>query len=247
MPGQETTRLEATQVSEGALLSDAKLTMNGRDAYFRIGLSGREHMDWLWYLREALEALGLEALEGHPKIARATSRGKEYDYCDLCTRTSPLLTSQHRRWYPDGLKRIPPDFYFTPISLANAFMGDGSTSYGKAPQDNWVFLRLYTYSFSRQDNSMLQGLLESMGIIGIRVKPWGSNGLTYLETVDRTAVNIFFDLVEPYILSSYRYKIKRPWLKQMTIDSKRLRGKFIWRNNNWIKEAEVGRTGNCDN
>jgi len=200
----------AYEAFTGALLSDAGLAIShrGRDAYFSLSLSGGEHIDWLCYLVEALELLGVEPCSGHPRIGQSISHGKPYEYCCLDTHVSPFLTHEHKKWYPNGVKAVPEDLCLTPIVLADWFMGDGNT-HPYTPRPWSIYLKLSTHSFLEQEVKLLQEKLKDTGLGGFGIyRDKSCKAGWYLEAGRCAVVNRFLDMVEPYVVESYRYKIK---------------------------------------
>lgn len=202
--------LAAQQVLDGALLSDGGLFLQHPkgNAYFYISQSGGKHVDWLLHIREALLALGVAVSQRYPKtVPRMSSFGKQYEHCYLNSRVSPLLTEYYHRWYPRRQKIVPENLHLTPIIIANWFMGDGSTYW---VTDNLVTVMLCTESFDQPSHLKLVEALEEVDITGVNLS-YDGHHLPVLK-IHRTAmVSRFLDMVEPHVLLSYRYKIKKPW------------------------------------
>lgn len=210
---------EAQQVFDGVMLSDGGLGVprKGINARFQIKLSGEEHIDWLYHIRDALWALGVSVSPGYPKLV-AHQIGRQ-PCVMLSTLCDPFLTRQYHRWYPHNVKEVLEDFQFTPVSLANAFMGDGSSSarYPHSVMNRTVYVKLCTESYSLLGISRIEQALFRLGITEVNriqqyrnLKNGGSGVRVYLR---QCSVDSFMDIVEPYILPSYRYKIKRKRLK----------------------------------
>lgn len=200
-------RNEAEQVFDGVMLSDASIQPHGKAAQFFIALSGKEHIDWLKSVSSYLPLLGIEPCSGHPKVVpKVSSYGKPYEQCLLITRNSTFLLAQRKRWYPEGTKVIPRDVLVTPISIANAFMGDGnSAARVKQNAPHLILLTLSIEGFAKEDLMFFEEKLRTLGIQG-HADTKGRNGYRVSNT---KSVNTFMDMVEPYVVSSYRYKIKR--------------------------------------
>ncbi len=200
---------QAFEVFEGAMLSDAGLGLHHhRGAYFDMALSTKPlPIDWLEHVKIALEVLGTEACSGHPKVLKSISKGKPYTYCRLSTTTSSFLDSQYPRWYKNGSKGVPGDLLLTHVSLANWFMGDGGSSWMKS---RYVIVRFHTEAFNKEDNMQLVDGLNDLGVsinVGHR-KTQG--GQPYLYTGNSIEVMKLMDMIEPHIVPSFGYKIKRP-------------------------------------
>jgi len=197
----------AEKVLDGAMLSDANVYPSKGsheisrylDSYFRIQLGGRNHMDWLYYLREQLEALGILFTTTYPKLAKRNSDG--YISSWLISRTSSFLSVQRERWYPYGSKVVPFNLTLSPVSLANWFMGDGSSSRNKGGA---VMATLSTHSFDHQDVHRLR--LE-LGRIGIHTGK-ADYGKYHVITILQDSIDLLMSTIEPFVVPSFKYKVK---------------------------------------
>lgn len=188
------------------MLSDGSLSFCSRNANFIMCLSGREHIDWLVVVADALGALGVQLCPGHPKVMPRVSRGKSYENCILESRVSSFLTGQRCRWYPNHIKAIPKDITITPIMLANVLMGDGNSTLRTGQgAPHLILLTLSIERFSIPDLQFFADRLRKLGIYG-SVDTKGNNGYRASNT---RGVNAFMDLAEPYVVPSYKYKVKR--------------------------------------
>jgi len=194
---------EARQILDGAILSDCGI----HDRALAIDLSGTAHMDWLLHIRDALLTVGASINPKYPRTNSSCSRGKKYAYIQLATKACSIMEKYQGVWYHDGIKEVPEDFAFTPISLANGFMGDGSSRTDRTCVD----VRLSTESYSEHSIVVLEDALHGLGILHTsratnrRVK--SGSGIAIMVLQDD--VNRFMDTVEPYMLPSFMYKIKR--------------------------------------
>jgi len=219
---------EAQQIIDGAVLSDAQLTRsrNYGDAYFNLSQSGTKHYDWLKVVANALTLLGVELCEGHPKILKSVSHGTPYDYYRLDTHVSACLTLLYYKWYPGsnnkarGVKVVPKNLKLTPLSLAHWYMGDGGVTfttglYGGYIQDHYS-LSLSPAKFTLEDIALLEAQLRELGLMKMhrnrdkRVKEGSGINLVAHSIAE---INRFVDLVEPYVVPSFKYKCKRPVYK----------------------------------
>lgn len=181
-----------------------------KDSRFTITQSTElyDHMDWLFFLKDAFTELGVEVSPGYPKRFVKRSRGKAFGSSKVLTLTSPWLTEQRREWYPEGLKEVLRDFNFTPVSLANAWMSDGNATRDKR-YPTTVNVHLFVQDFSLDSVCILEHSLHNMGILytGRGTEEKGNSGVTI--TVLQDSVDAFMDIVSPWVLPSFRYKIKR--------------------------------------
>lgn len=211
--GRLSSRVEALRVLEGALLSDAGLFRQPRsdNAYFYIGLSGASHVDWLCHIKEALELFNIDIGPQYPRIfSRVNYSGKLVENCHLQTRVSSFLTALHYRWYPDGVKIVPPDLLITSRTLANMFMGDGSSSLRNDYSVPTSCVRLSVPGFDLPSVQTLERQLELMGLRTGRSHSRNiKKGAGITISIHNESVNKFMSKVEPFIFPSYSYKVKR--------------------------------------
>ncbi len=181
-----------------------------KDSRFTLNQSTEQHdhMDWLYFLRDAFTELDVEVSPGYPKHTVVRNRGKTFGSSILRTLTSPWLTEQRQKWYPDGLKEVFGDFSFSPVSLANAWMSDGNATRDKRSLSA-VNVHLFVQDFSLDSICVIEHALHSIGVLhtGRGTEKKGRSGVTI--TVLQDSVNKFMDIVEPWVLPSFRYKVKR--------------------------------------
>lgn len=210
---------EALQVFDGCMLGDSSLSKallagdprdkcyGVKNSRFHISQSsGRyDHSDWMYYVKDALISLGVGVSSYFPKAGTRTSRGKEFKFCDLVSLTSPLLTIQRVRWYPCGTKEVPEDFIFTPISLANAWMSDGSVIDLVGHRH---LSELSTPGFNLRSIEVIEQALRNIGIVdtGRARREVGSSGI--IVTIRQDSSASLAALIRPWLLPSFRYKIK---------------------------------------
>lgn len=217
--GASTNKERAMEAFDGIMLGDSSIQRHGRYARMRIAKSGIQYMPYLVHLRDMLGLLGIEFCAGHPKYSKAVSKGKPYTYCYLTSITSSFLLEQYNRWYQDGGGAIPNDVRVTPFSMAYMFMDDGYTSW---KQGNCVDLCICTDCFNKEDVYRLKDLMEVAGV-HFTPRPFSKARPNHirlrLRRIDE--VNRFLDLVEPYILPCYMYKVKRPRSKEQMLQEAR--------------------------
>lgn len=198
----------ARSMLDGVLLSDGSFARSheSNKCYFVMNLSGKEHMDWLWSVREALVALGVEVAEGYPKAHPAISRGKRYIRCTLASASSELLSVEASVWYRGGVKIVPAKIRLNEVSLANWFMGDGNSYLS----DGLAQIQLCTQGFGIASIEALEDALHNLGFgVGRALYKKVKTGSGIGITVRKGDTDRFFDMVEPFVVPSYRYKIKR--------------------------------------
>lgn len=198
---------EAVEVFNGLMLGDGGLRMHGQHAHFQIALAGLETMNYLNNVKSALLARSIYSLNGYPKTARRVEwNGTAYDSCYLTTRTSLLLLQEYIKWYPNNRKEVPVYIELTPISLAHWFMGDGSSSYGECSS---VSTKFASCGFSIDSIIILERELHKLGLNTGRSNNRGvKKGSGIYITILQDSTDNLMDIIHPYMLEPYLYKIK---------------------------------------
>lgn len=205
---------EAWKIFDGVMMSDGCLIPSSpTNSVFQVQLSGSEHMDWLVLINSALGVLGVGC--GSPKVYPVECGERQRDNCRLCSKASSFLGVQRLRWYSNGAKRIPEDFRLDSISLANEFMGDGNSYYNHGRSSSGVTIRLSTVSYDLTSIGKIEEQLKEIGIAHLsrilysncsRAK--GASGISI--NILGASAERFISLVEPYIVPSFKYKVKKP-------------------------------------
>lgn len=190
---------------EGSILGDSSLRKRSNmvNAYFitaKTARSGANHLDRLEQLRDAL---GLDATISFSPKNNPTSLW-------LWTKTYPELTELFWRWYPDGRKRVPIDFDFSPKSLASFFMDDGSSSWFPSKANPLrVIVSFYPQGFTLEEIARLNALICKLEL-NCRLNYGTPSNKPRLTIKENASVYRLMDILEPYLVPSYMYKIKRP-------------------------------------
>lgn len=204
----------AQEAFDGLMLSDGSLRATSmNNACMQVALSGAEHLDWLYFIKDNLELLGVSFNPPYPKVYKVvSSKGIHYDHCVLLSRTSGYLGSEHKKWYNGSRKIVPANISITPVVLANWFMGDGSSSRVTSfPRCVKVFIA--TSGFRQSEVCHLASLLALLGIkANVNAEVRDSKTYYRIGVQDKKSVNILMELIEPHVLPSYRYKIKKALL-----------------------------------
>ncbi len=206
------------EVFDGVMLSDGCLQMHGDNARLSIQLSGAEYLDWLQLIKDSLAKIGMSANEKHPKVLPAVSKGKPYDRALLVFNTDPFFTEMYNKWYRDGVKVLSDDSRLSPGSTAHFYMGDGCASYKyfkSAPNSVFVSAAFSTNSFTELEVDTLVDQLHSLDIT--RALKQKAQGYHEIYVSEASSVCALMDMIEPYIVPSLKYKIKRPTLSQKKI------------------------------
>jgi len=198
---------------EGAIMSDAHLSSQN-PSWFQIAQGGTAHLDWLFFLYDCLTSIGLNTKP--PRIARTVHDGGPYIYSMLASRRDPFFSSLREKWYPQGSKRIPNDFILTPVSLANWFMGDGGSFWNHDKIGANVSAYFECGNFPEDNIRLLEDQLKELGCTSLSRHQRPRNlyrqhsASAIRVTVRERSIGYFMSMVEPYILPSFRYKVKFP-------------------------------------
>jgi hypothetical protein len=90
-------------------------------------------------------------------------RGRAYPCVQFATRTSPVFSEWHSRFYLDGRKIIPKDIAscLSPLAMAVWFMDDGAADYAG--------VTIQTHNFQPEEVEFMRSLLSEMfGLRGVQ-------------------------------------------------------------------------------
>jgi hypothetical protein len=118
--------------------------------------------------------------------------------CAFVTRTSPVFSEWHGRFYEGRRKIVPGDIdtVLTPLSLAVWFMDDGGADYAG--------LDLQTHSFGLEEVEHLVVTLAAR--FGIRATTRANKG-RWIIYIPASSVGSLRSLIEPHVLPELRYKL----------------------------------------
>jgi hypothetical protein len=213
------TEQEALQIFDGVMLSDGTLvrgSTNSVNYILKVSSSGTEHEDWLLLIRDALAVLDIGS--SPISLIHSTSRGKPYSFLQLRSRLSEWLSAQRQLWYPLGIKIVPESLILAPLTTAVWFMGDGSSIW--SPTGRCVIASFATHGFSEKDVEHLESQLRELGVVDLcrndvtnspKTERQFSSGITLQAT---RSVSALMNMMEPFILPSFSYKIKHPTTKE---------------------------------
>ena len=160
-------------------LEDRK-TANAR-LQIRHAISQRLYVDWLYEEFKDLVA----------KPPRQI--GEAYFFR---TRSYPWLTDLRKLYYPDGIKRIPPDFSLSPLGLAVWFMDDGYVDQKAA--------YFCTHAFDAISIRRAQDILAHYRFETGLVKDRNH----YKVRLKVASTPEFIQIIRPYVHPSLLYKIR---------------------------------------
>lgn len=164
----------------------------------------KENLDYVTWVADTLNTFtGVSVVDRKDYNSDGCKRGEQVR---LQSNRHPLLTTLRDRIYtPEGKKVI--DLHMLTLmdaeALAIMFMADGSSNIekGKYPE-----IKLHTKGFSEADNlAISRAIYEKLGIRSTVNK----HNKYYFLRIKSADVVKFIETVEPYVLSSFKYKLER--------------------------------------
>lgn len=186
-----------SELLDGLMLGDGCISLQKKavNAYFR---QTCKHKEYLIHLQELLE------MESIPFGKSLYWRGEELNSWLLTSRVNLVLTSEHRRWYPDGTKIVPENLVLTPFVVKHWFIGDGSLIQA---HDYFMGIKLATHCFTLEERWHLVSLLKEQGITSCRTNNTGE------LLINKGSSQDFFNYIGecPVECYSYKWNTKRFW------------------------------------
>ena len=191
----------------GLLLGDANLqtfTKHGKTWRLRIVQGGDNHYEYIQHLRTVLDLwTNMDVNTNHER----TKDNKVYNKWYFNTLTFTQFAELGNAFYPldsnnKRSKVIPLQIgdWMTDKSLAYWFMDDGSRKWG----DKVAGVRFCSECFNNDSVDLLISILkEKFDIIGSTNKDSGG----WRINISTKSYDRFYDLVQPYVISSIRYKL----------------------------------------
>lgn len=133
---------------------------------------------------------------GPIKYVSFDERTNKY-YTRYTIRTISNLSFYHLRnkWYPRGIKIVPPDVVLTPTTMLFWYVGDGGLINGPRSQ----YIKLSTYSFSSKDINILMDKLSEY-----QPKKYGKK--QYVIYIPRIQIKKFLDYIGDCVMICYKHK-----------------------------------------
>jgi hypothetical protein len=181
-------------VLTGTLLGDGCLAKHGR--YHRLFVKHkRAHESLALFKYEALR--GFISMKPHRFDQRLG--GRRFPCVQFVTRTHPVFSSWHRRFYSSRRKIVPVDISrdLSPMALAVWLMDDGAADYAG--------VTFQTHSFGSEEVDRLAAALrDRFGLTaGVRANRGGSIIYVYAASVSRLR-----EIVAPHLLDDFAYKLE---------------------------------------
>ena len=198
--------LSKDNVFLGLMLSDAHIrkirTMTGKSS--------------LEIKQTAKRKAFLEAIQDHFEKIKLSSKitpeyvaNKKYPQNMLFTPSIIEIGNERKRWYPNGIKIVPRDLKLNGEILAWWIMGDGSSE-RTGKDNNSIKVTLYTNSFTIGDIEFLRNQLKELGIENTTHMKKGDEPVIVISNA--SSVQKLMDMIKPYIIPCFQYKIKEPTL-----------------------------------
>lgn len=197
--------LSETEVINGLLLSDASIEQqkNRKNARFRFHQKTK-HSDLCGIVYDLFNKNGIGTNLNYYGSTSKLWNGKIHEQirCLVYTKSMPYFTKLREKWYQDRKKIVPKDLIITPMALAFWYMGDGFRSNEQ--------IGLCTDNFSLYDHLILAQKLNklSLNVSIVKIKPKRKfNKTTYRIFILKKSQDKFIELIEPYITSTFNYKL----------------------------------------
>ncbi len=186
------------EILVGLLLGDGLLELQHKNPRLKIdhSLKQKEYVDWLYFQFEGF------CNQKPRQLDRVDSRnGKIYYHYLFSTISTAVLGEYFRMFYIAGKKTLPKNLTVllkSKLSLAVWYMDDG---FKRSDCDS---LYLCTSGFSLEEQKFLQEILQKLYGFETKIHFAGKNARIYFPV---KSAKRFCDLVRPYILSNFSYKL----------------------------------------
>lgn len=191
----------------GLILSDASIPTrkSSKNKSFEF-VQGEQNLQLVNVTSEWLKDIGIS----HNISKSLRKRNNTWEY-HLQTGNNIIFSKLRELWYKNGKKIVPTyiTYQLTEKAIAYWFMGDGS-SWWVGKNKNRVIVQLATQGFDKKSVLRLKKIFDNYGI-NLKVYP-KKNGYN-LQIAMSSEVEKFMDLINPYMLYSFSYKVKYPKLE----------------------------------
>jgi len=174
----------------GCILGDGYLRkLPGRkDAFLEINhsIKAKEYVDWKYSILKNI-------CKSAPKARKIDEKRIAYRFF---TKQHPEITEMYKQFYQNGKKVIPKNFRLDPLMLAVWFMDDGSKT-----KKGDVYLNCQQFDFQSQ-----RRLLHALRLLKIRAR-MNKDKKYYRIRIYKESIPRLLELIEPYLVSSMRYKV----------------------------------------
>jgi hypothetical protein len=126
--------------------------------------------------------------------------GNRYPCVQFASRTNPIFTERHSRFYRDRRKVVPQDIadYLEPLSIAVWLMDDGAADHAG--------VTFQTHNFRADEVGLLAETLSEKFELAVNLRKNRGALVIYVkaQSVDRLK-----QIVEPHLLPEFEYKLQR--------------------------------------
>jgi hypothetical protein len=177
----------------GTLLGDGCLARNGRYHRLHVKHKGahRALVDFKYRVFE--EFISMPVHEFDQKLGDA-----RYPCAQFATRTNPVFTQWHERFYEGRRKIVPPDIgrCLDPLALAVWFMDDGAADYAG--------VTFQTHSFTREEVELLEQMLRERFHLTTNTRRNRGGWILYVQA---SSLERLRGILRPHLLSTFVYKL----------------------------------------
>lgn len=180
----------------GTLLGDAHLEKNGRFTRLRIDHYDK-HKEYIFWLASEFQPFSLKPRQ----IFEVDRRNrKTYSRWHFSTKSLPIFEEYRELFYINGKKVVPACLFhiITPLSLAIWYMDDGFRRL-----DSKGFY-LCTSSFTGEEQNELQKLLHTRFNLDTRIHHQHELSRIFVPSA---YADLFNNLIKPFVLPIFRYKL----------------------------------------
>lgn len=184
------------EIIAGSMLGDGNIEARGPSARLQIKQAERYGQYVHWLYRNFQNFCNL-----------MPQQRKDTRQWYFATRYESFWLSWHRLFYFNGKKVVPSNVgdFLTPLSIAVWYMDDGTLDYRAGSH---CACSLVVNCFRRSEVELLQNVLKEKFGVASSVQNPLCRGKRYLRLyIGKDGREIFFGLVEPYILDCFRYKL----------------------------------------
>jgi hypothetical protein len=189
---------------------DGGLYLSKKNAQFIINMR-EENKDYLNWIKQTLE--NITSVREYNRKDYNTDGYNRSPQIRLESNCHPFLTKIWERLYIDGRKVIDPHMLtlLDAEALAIIFMTDGGTYLDIRSKTPHRSIKLHTKGFSYGDNWLLKKTIKDKLDLEFNINRHGKYWFLSLRTKD---IDSFINLVKPYILPSFQYKLERLTLEK---------------------------------
>jgi hypothetical protein len=177
----------------GTILGDGCLAKHGHNHRLHVKhkLAHRALIEFKYAVFREFISMGLHRFDQR-------LNGDLFPCLQFASRTHPIFSKWHRRFYQQGVKIVPQDVeqYLTRQALAVWFMDDGAADHAGAT--------IQTHSFRADEVSYLRDVLKDKFQLAATLRSNKGREIIYIPA---RSMSSFKELVSPYLLADLAYKL----------------------------------------